>query len=96
MAYNSANLNLMAGGFAGGPRLWHYNAGGDASTVVRVAGFFTDGYKKGMRAGDILYSVTSSFALSIHVVNASTLGALGANDTVDITDGTVIAATDTD
>lgn len=96
MAYNTANLNLISGGFAGGPRLWHYAAGTDASTAVRVAGYFTDGYKKGMRAGDIVFSVKSDYACSIHVVNSASAGAIGANDTVDLTDGTVIANTDTD
>lgn len=96
MAYVSANLNLVSGGFAGGPRLWHYAAGADANTAVRVANYFSDGFKKGMRAGDIVFSVTSAFALSIHVVNQAVAGAIGANDTVDLTDGTNVAATDTD
>ena len=96
MAYVTANLNLVAGGAFGGPRLWYYAAGGDANTAVRVANYFSDGYKKGMRTGDIVFSVTSAFALSIHVVNQATAGAIGASDTVDVTDGTNIAATDTD
>ena len=96
MAYVSANLNLVSGGFAGGPRLWHYAAGADASTAVRVANYFSDGYKNGMRAGDIVFSVKSDFALSIHVCNSASAGAIGASDTVDLTDGTVVANTDTD
>lgn len=96
MAYVSANLNLMAGGFAGGPRMWDYYAGADAQATVRVANYLSDGFKKGMRSGDWVMVRYASGAGSIHICNQSVAGAIGGSDTVDITDGLAVASTDTD
>ena len=60
---------------------------------IRVAGYFTNGFSLGMRAGDVLFAVdTDASPLSIQafVVNAAT-----ATQT-DVSDGLAITATDTD
>lgn len=96
MAYNSANLGLLMGNLGGGVRYWDYNALADTQAAVRVSGFMTDGAKRGMVAGDLVFVRYTSRAASIHVVVTATRGAAGANDTVDITDGQAVAATNTD
>lgn len=96
MAYVSANLNLMVGTLAGGPKIWDYFAGADAQTVVRVSGHFSDGAKRGILVGDAVIVRYTSRAMSIHNVVTATRGAPGANDIVDLTDGLAVPATNTD
>lgn len=91
MAYVPANLSLMVQTPGATRKWWSYQAGGDAQTAVRVNGYFSDGFNKGMRTGDIVFVDYTSGAGSIHVVNQAT-AALG----VDVTDGQAIASTDTD
>ena len=96
MAYVSANLNMMVMTPGGGVRWWDYNAAGDTQAAIRVSGFMTDAVKKGMKVGDIVFARYTSRAMSIHNVVTATLGAVGANDTMDMTDGVAIAATNSD
>lgn len=44
---------LVAGGIGGTPRVWMY-VSVDANTAVDAAGYFTNGYSLGMRAGDLV------------------------------------------
>lgn len=96
MAYVSANLNMMAFTPGGGVRWWDYNAAADTQLAIRVNGFMTDGAKKGLKVGDIIFARYTSRALSIHAVVTATLSAVGVNDIVDITDGLAIVGTNTD
>jgi len=96
MAYSTSNppFCISAGPIHNGQagRIWFYSST-DALSVVRVSGYFTNGYDLGMRAGDIIFILdndASPLALSVSVVNAATASA------VDIADGTALASTDTD
>ncbi len=97
MAYSTSNPpNLvsqpMARGTNGETRQWVYNHT-DASTVVRASGYFTNGFAIGLRKGDTV-TVTDTDAdpitQSLHIVTSDTDGV------IDLSDGTVITATDTD
>ncbi len=93
MAYDTAVAvpELVSQGMAG-VRIWRYSSA-DAVTVVRVSGYFTDGYNRGMRKGDLIYvedndaaPITGSLCW---VTEASTT-------TTDLSDGVTITGTDTD
>lgn len=90
MAYATTNPpKLIAQGITGG-HIWKYDSA-DALTLVRVSGYFTDGYDLGMRAGDmVIVTDTDTAATSLTFVNAATAAA------VDLADGTALTATDTD
>jgi lipid-binding SYLF domain-containing protein len=54
MAYSTSTPPiLVAGGVGGTPRVWMY-VSTDANTAVDAAGYFTNGYALGMRAGDLV------------------------------------------
>ncbi len=91
MAYTPATLSFYGDGPNNGiGKLWYYSSA-DATTAIRVANYFSDGYARGIRAGDIIFHVNSStFAGQIFICNSSTTA------TCDVTDGLAIAATDTD
>ncbi len=91
MAYTSATLSLVSNGPNNGiGKLWYYSSA-DATTAIRVANYFSDGFARGIRAGDIILHVNSStFAGQIFICNSATASAC------DVTDGLAIAATDTD
>lgn len=72
------------------PRLWMYNTP-DAIATVIAAGYFNDA-KDVLKVNDIMFTVTSiagTPAHNIHIVNQND------GTVVDVTNGTVIAATDT-
>jgi hypothetical protein len=96
MAYVPANLNILIGTVGGTFRLWHYAAGADAQATMRVANYFSDGYRRGMRSGDVILAILTTGAGAIFVCNSSVSGAPAATDTVDVNDGVAIAVTDTD
>lgn len=77
---------LVAGGIGGTPRIWMYRTA-DAATVVRVTGYFTDGYSLGMRDGDLIYCYVSG----TKVWNAYTVTVSGT--TVDLSDATAVTIT---
>jgi hypothetical protein len=97
MAYEVSNPPfLIAQGVGNSRKVWMY-VDGDAITDVRVSGYFTNGYSLGMRAKDIIIVVdddASPISAQICVVNASSKS--GSTETVDISDGTAITATDSD
>lgn len=95
MAYSTSNPPqcVNTGLFNGLGKTWVYRST-DAASAVRVAGYFTDGYDRGMRAGDVIYVTdtdASPLAIQIHIVNAAS-----AAGGVDLSDGVAITATDTD
>lgn len=93
MTYSTANQPRLIGGSLNvGPRLWLYNST-DASATVDGAGYFTDAYTLGMRAGDqvIVVNTTSKITTWHYVVSCT--AAAGA----DLGDGTTIgSSTNTD
>lgn len=97
MAYATSNPPfLIAQGVAGSRKVWMY-VSTDAASVVRVSGYFTNGYSLGMRANDILIMVDSDaspIAAQIMIVNESSKS--GSTETVDVSDGVAITATDSD
>lgn len=93
MAYNTsvAVPELIGQGIAG-VRIWRYSSA-DAVTLVRVAGYFTDGWNRGMRAGDLVYVEDNDAAPrtgSLCWVTSATA------TEVDLSDGVTITGTDTD
>lgn len=97
MAYStSAPPMLLAQTIGGTTRLWVYRTE-DAATAVRVSGYFTNGYSLGMRAGDLLLAIdtnASPISQQWMVVNESSKS--GSTETVDVSDGVAITATDSD
>lgn len=95
MAYSTDNpprLVVQSTGANGG-NIWMYDST-DAATVVRAAGYISNGDDLGMKVGDVVQQFDSAGAAVAHnyVVNSVTAG--GA---VDLTDGTATPSlTDTD
>jgi hypothetical protein len=92
MAYSTSNPPVLVTQGIVGFRIWKYESV-DAATLVRVAGYFTNGWKLGMRANDIVFvtDTDSSNATTIHTVNSAS-----ATGGVDLTDGLAVGTTDTD
>jgi hypothetical protein len=91
MAYSTSNPPVLITQGIVGFRIWKYESV-DAATLVRVSGYFTNGWKLGMRVNDIVFvtDTDSSNATTIHTVNAASATA------VDLTDGLAVGTTDTD
>ncbi|MCW5747736.1 MAG: hypothetical protein KIT36_16225 [Alphaproteobacteria bacterium] len=87
MAYATSNpprmvLDLGLGSY---PKLWVY-ASADAAATVDASGYFTDGYDRGMRDGDLIFVyATGSKIWSAHTVTVS-------GTTVNLADGTTIGS----
>ena len=93
MAYSTLNPPaLIAQGIGETLRLWVLK-GTDAVTAVRVSNYISDGFKRGLRKGDLLLYVktdASPITSQMMIVNEST------TTVCDLSDGTAITATDTD
>lgn len=94
MAYATSNppVLVIPGGMDGQNKIWFYRSV-DAATLVRVSGYFTNGFDLGMRSGDLLIQVdtdASPLAMQLLIVN------LANATTTDVSDGLAITATDTD
>lgn len=78
MAYNGDHLGLINLGSKSGRNVFCYTTT-DVHTDVDAVGYFTDGYHRGMRVGDVLYvaqvdsltAPTSVTALTMHAVSAA-------------------------
>lgn len=72
MAYTAANLSKVAGG-VGGPSLFIYTSV-DLHTDVDATGYFTDGYDRGMKVGDVVIvnKSTATIGTTIHYVQTVT------------------------
>ena len=93
MAYSTANPPQIVSQTIGGTHRSFLYKSTDPVTDVRVSGYFTDGWKLGMRAGDhvlVIDTDASPIASSLCTVVQATASV------VDISDGTAITATDTD
>ena len=94
MAYSTSNppVLVIEGGFDGRNKVWFYRSA-DAATLVRVSGYFTNGYDLGMRTGDLVIQVdtdASPLAMQLMIVNAASATA------TDVSDGLAVTATDSD
>lgn len=93
MAYSTSNPPvLVSGPLTGAGKHWFYSST-DAVTVVRVSGYFTNGYELGMRAGDtitVLDNDASPITGALCWVTSAVAG------TVDLSDGVTITGTDSD
>lgn len=55
MAYVPDNLALADTQVSGyQPRVWRYTTAADADATIVGAGYFSDGFTKGMRSGDLV------------------------------------------
>lgn len=91
MAYATSNPPVLVTQGIAGFRIWKYESV-DAATLVRVSGYFTNGWQLGMRANDIVFvtDTDTSNTTTIHTVN------LASSSGVDLTDGLAVGTTDTD
>lgn len=87
MAYQSAKLEMLAGGGAG-ITVWGYSSTADAKAAIDTAGYFNSAVNL-LRVGDWML-INASDGYGIFIVNAND------GTTVDITDGTAVGAADTD
>lgn len=93
MAYSTSNPPaLIAGGTGAGPRIWTYSST-DAVTVVRVSGYFTNGYTLGMRAGDLVLVLDNDAS---PLTGSWCWVASATSTTVDLSDGVTITGTNSD
>lgn len=83
MAYSSTNpVNLHSQGMAG-MKIWGYQTTEGSTIVLTTTGYFTDGYNRGMRLGDLIIAYGSSagstqtFGLGIVSSVNSTAGSAG-------------------
>ncbi len=76
-----------------GLRIWRYSSV-DAVTVVRVSGYFTNGFTElGMRVGDLVFVLDNDAS----PVTGSLCWVVQSNATaVDLSDGVTITGTDSD
>lgn len=93
MGYSTANQpRCVVPGVGVGPRMWFYTST-DAVTTVRVSGYFTDGYKLGMRAGDIVLVLDNDAS---PVTGSWCWVATATTSAVDLSDGVTITGTNSD
>ena len=57
MAYSSTALKLLVSPGPGATQVWSYNSTADAIGTIVGAGFFSDGYDKGVKKYDICFTV---------------------------------------
>jgi D-arabinose 5-phosphate isomerase GutQ len=89
MAYTPASLTRLAG--ASGVSLWHYSTE-DTVATVNTSGYFNDATAM-LRLNDVILCISSTGGtpvVSQLYVNSNSSGV------VDVTDGVVVTATDTD
>lgn len=93
MAYATTNPPaLISQGIGSGFKMWAYRST-DAVTVVRVSNYISNGYKLGMRVGDLVIVVdtdASPITMQLMIVTQCT------TTLCDLSDGVAVTATDTD
>jgi hypothetical protein len=61
MAYVADNLALMLNPIGGGlKKIWLYQTTSDADATIVGSGYFSDGYTKGMRSGDVVFAIATT------------------------------------
>ena len=91
MAFVLTDLQAIGGTTGASPTLWSYTTT-DTIADANTAGYFNDASDM-LEVGDLIYLWTSSGGTPVAVL-AQVLS--NASGVVDIADGTVLAATDTD
>lgn len=88
MAYSTSNPpSLVVQGVGGsGVSIFQYSSTADAAADMDTAGFFTNGYDLGMRAGDVVFANLNGLVTSHVVMTATSTG-------VDLGTGTTIGST---
>lgn len=88
MAYSTTNPPYLFSQPIAGVRMWAYRTS-DATGTVDAAGYFTDGYARGMRQHDlVMVTDTVNELTSMHRVAAATAG----TTTVDLGTGISIGS----
>ncbi len=92
MTYStSAPLRLMSQALVGG-KLWYYESA-DPIATVNTSGYFTNGYKLGLRVGDtVIVRDTNVPTTSLCTV----ITASSSTGIADVSDGTAISQTNSD
>lgn len=95
MAYSTSNPPALTAQRVGSSkgRTWDYYST-DAKATVQQTGYFSNGEALGMKVGDKVWvhdTDASPVTMSIHMVSDVTVGGQA-----DLSDGTVITATDSD
>lgn len=96
MAYSVDNPPALISQMVGknGGSVWVYDSA-DAATVVRAAGYISNGRELGMKTGDIVDQIDSTGATVAHRYVVVSVGT-GSDNSVDLSDGTAVSVTDTD
>lgn len=89
MAFNLQKLSLRSQQGAGLANEWDYESADDAKAAIQLVGYFAD-MEDRLAVGDIINVTDSGGVKSRHIVTDITAGA------VDVTDGVVLDATDSD
>jgi len=91
MAYTGSNLSIKAQTIAGYKEFVYATT--DAIATVNTTGYFSDGYARGMRVGDVVTVIDTATPTTtlcvVSDVNATT-------GVADIADGTSLTRTDSD
>ena len=95
MAYDNANLTLLANG--NGFNLYRYDTL-DAATAVDGAGYFDGQAPNMLNVGDLIFRTTWSTAVRTGTVSSAGWHIVLSNDgtTVDVSDTTAVGVTDSD
>ena len=91
MAYSHPSLFRIGGTDSQAPTIWTYRTT-DALADVNTAGYFNDA-SADLTPGDLIYGITSTGTTTVAALYYVLTNASGV---VDVNDGTVLAATDTD
>ena len=91
MAYSKTDLQVIGGQPGTSPTIWSYSTA-DTIATVNTEGYF-NGASEILAVGDLMYLWTSSGGTPVAVLSQVLSNAYGV---VDIADGTVLAATDSD
>lgn len=91
MAYSTSNPPALETQAIAGPRKWRYTST-DPIATVNTTGYITNGVALGMKVGDTVEVRDSSTPTT----SLCTVMTLNANGSVDLSDGTAIAQTNSD
>lgn len=85
MAYSSTNPPYLLTQPIAGRRIWQYDSSEGSTVILTTTGYFSDGYTRGMRLGDLIFTqgdsggTTRTFGVGIvSSVSSATGSAAGA------------------
>jgi hypothetical protein len=92
MAFDKTDLVLVnQSGVPGSPKIWMYNTADTVATVNTADYFLTA--NDILTTNDIMFVVSSTGGTPVHTINIVNASS---STTVDVSDGLVVTATDTD